>query len=162
MNRTATVLLAVMVTALGTAGAASAGVLEDVMKMQKNGMWEIRLPGDKGKPLQFCVTDSTKIGGLKETQEAVKDLGCKTEKESLRGDQYEIALTCSNADPNVGNFRMVMKGTARSDYMSSTTTTTGGGPMIKALFPSGKEGGGENRWIRACKAGEKPGLQEGK
>ncbi len=162
MNRTATVLLAVMVTALGTAGAASAGVLEDVMKMQKNGMWEIRLPGDKGKPLLFCVTDSTKIGGLKETQEAVKDLGCKTEKESLKGDQYEIGLTCSNADPNVGNFRMVMKGTARSDYMSGTTTTTGGGPMIKALFPSGKEGGGENRWIRPCRAGEKPGLQEGK
>jgi Protein of unknown function (DUF3617) len=160
MNRTATSLLAVLVTALGTAGTASAGVLEDVMKIQKNGMWEMKLPGDKGKPFLFCVTDTTKIGGLKETQEAVKELGCKTEKEWLKGDQYEIALACSNPDPNVGNFRMVMNGTARSDYISGTATTTGGGPMIKGLFPTGKEGGSENRWIRPCKAGERPGLQD--
>lgn len=142
-----------------TAAIAHAGALEDVMKMQKNGMWEMKLPGDEGKPMLFCVTDTTKIGGLKETQEAVKSLGCKTDKDSLKGDQYEITLACSNADPNVGNFRMVMKGTARSDFQSGTTTITGGGPMIKGLFPSGKEGGGENRWLRPCKAGEKPGLQ---
>jgi hypothetical protein len=34
--------------------------------------------------------------------------------------------------------------------------------MIRGLFPSGKEGGGENRWLRPCKAGERPGLQETK
>jgi len=141
------------------AAIAHAGVLDDVMKMQRNGLWELKLPGDKGKPHLFCVTDSTKVGGLKETQEAVKSLGCKTEKETLTGDQYEIALACSNADPNVGNFRMVMKGTARSDVQSGTTTVIGGGPLIKGLFPSGQEGGGESRWLRPCKAGEKPGLQ---
>lgn len=162
MNRTAMALLAVLATSLGAAGTASAGALEDVMKMQKNGMWELKLPGNKGKPLLFCVTDTTKIGGLKETQESVKSLGCKTEKDSLKGDQYEIVLACTNADPNVGNFRMVMNGTARTDYMSGSTTVSGGGKMIQMLFPSGKEGGGENRWIRPCKAGEKPGLQEGK
>jgi|DewCreStandDraft_4_1066084.scaffolds.fasta_scaffold126641_2 hypothetical protein len=162
MNRTAIALLAVLVTSLGGAGTASAGALEDVMKMQKNGMWEMKPPGTKGKPLLFCVTDAIKIGGLKETQEAVKDLGCKTEKDTLKGDRYEIVLACSSADPNVGNFRMVMKGTARSDYQSGTTTVTGGGQMIRMLFPKGEEGGGENRWIRPCKAGEKPGLQEGK
>ncbi|MDZ7651286.1 MAG: hypothetical protein U5L03_01300 [Burkholderiaceae bacterium] len=145
-----------------TASFSNAGALDDVMKMQKNGMWELKLPGQKGKPLLFCVTDTTKIGGLKETQESVKSLGCKTEKESLKGDQYEIVLACSNADPNLGNFRMVMKGTARPDYSSGTTTVTGGGPMIKGLFPSGQEGGSEDRWLRPCKAGEKPGLQEGK
>lgn len=155
----------VVVAGVAIAGAspcASAGALEDVMKMQKNGMWEMKLPGDKGKPLLFCVTDTTKIGGLKETAEAVKSLGCKAEKDSLKGDQYEIALACSSADPNVGNFRMVMKGTARSDYMSGTSSVTGGGPMIQGLFPTGKEGGGENRWVRPCRAGEKPGLQESK
>jgi hypothetical protein len=141
---------------------AQAGALDDVMNMQKNGMWEMKPPGYTGKPYQFCVTDTTKIGGLKETQGAVASLGCKTEKDSLKGDQYEIELNCRNADPNVGNFRMVMKGTARSDFQNGTTTVTGGGPMIRGLFPSGKEGGGENRWLRPCKAGEKPGLQETK
>jgi hypothetical protein len=159
MNRTATALLAALATALGWAGTASAGVYDDVMKLQKNGMWELKHPGKAGRPMLFCVTDTTKIGGLKDTQEAVKSLGCKTEKESLKGDQYEIALACNNADPNVSSFRMVMKGTARSDYLSGTTTVTGGGPLIKALFPANKEGGGENRWIRPCNAGEKPGLQ---
>lgn len=161
MNRTTVVLLATLVASLGAAPTASAGVLDDVIKIQKNGMWEMKLPGGKGKPLLFCVTDTIKIGGLKETHEAVKSLGCKTEKESLKGNQYEIALACSNPDPNVGNFRMVINGTARSDYMTGVTTIAGGGPMIKALFPSAKEGGGENRWLRPCKAGEKPGLQEG-
>lgn len=142
--------------------AAHAGVIDDVMKMQKNGMWELKVPFQNGKPLLFCVNDNTKIGGLQQTRDAVKSLGCKTEKDTLSGDQYEIALACSNADPNLGNFRMVMKGTARPDYQSGTTTVTGGGKMIQMLFPSGKEGGGENRWMRPCRADEKPGLQEAK
>ncbi len=144
------------------ASAAGAGALDDVMKMQKNGMWELKVPFQNGKPLLFCVNDNTKIGGLQQTRDAVKTLGCKTEKDALSGDQYEIALACSNADPNLGNFRMVMKGTARPDFQSGTTTVTGGGKMIQMLFPSGKEGGGENRWVRACRADEKPGLQEAK
>lgn len=143
----------------GLSATASAGTIDDVMKMQKNGMWEMKPPGFTGKPYQFCVTDTTKIGGLEETRKAVASLGCKTERDALRGDQYEIALACSHANPEIGNFRMLMKGTARSDYQSGTTTVTGGGRMIQMLFPSGKEGGGENRWLRPCKAGEKPGLQ---
>jgi hypothetical protein len=152
----------IVVLGLLFASAASAGALDEVMKMQKNGMWELQVPFQKGKPLLFCVNDSTKIGGLQQTRDAVKNLGCKTEKDSLSGDQYEIALACSNADPNIGNFRMVMKGTARLDYQSGTTTVTGGGKMIQMLFPSGKEGGGENRWVRTCRTDEKPGLQEAK
>jgi hypothetical protein len=144
----------------GVSATAAAGAIDEVMKMQKNGMWEMKPPGQKGKPLLFCVTNSTKIGGLEETRKAVASLGCKTEKDSLKGEQYEIALACSNADPNLGNFRMVMKGTARSDYQSGDTVITGGGKMIQMLFPSGKEGGGENRWLRPCKAGEQPGLQQ--
>lgn len=141
--------------------AAHAGVIDDVMKMQKNGMWEIQPPGLKGAPLLFCVDDTTKIGGLDQTRESMKSLGCKTEKDSLKGDQYEIALACNSADPNVGSFRMVMKGTARPDYQSGTTTVSGGGKMIQALF-GGKELGGANRWLRPCKTGEKPGLQDSK
>lgn len=153
---------AVAAVLLALAPAAQAGALDDVMKMQKNGMWELKVPFQNGKPLLFCVNDNTKIGGLQQTRDAVKSLGCKTEKDALSGDQYEIALACSNADPNLGNFRMVMKGTARPDYQSGTTTVTGGGKMIQMLFPSGKEGGGENRWMRPCRADEKPGLQEAK
>lgn len=148
--------------ALLQASAACAGALDDVMRMQKNGMWEMQPPGHKGPPLLFCVDDANKIGGLQQTREAMKSLGCRTEKDALNGDRYEIALACSNKDPNVGNFRMLMQGTARPDYQSGTTTVTGGGKMIQMLFPKGTEGGGENRWIRPCKGGEKPGLQEGK
>jgi hypothetical protein len=162
MKQRAVSLAVVSLAALCAAAAASAGTIEEVMKMQKNGMWEMKLPGHKGKALLFCVTDTTKIGGLKETQDAVASLGCKTEKDSLKGNQYEIELACRNADPNVGNFRMLMKGTAGPELQSGTTTVTGGGTMIKMLFPSGNEGGGESRWIRPCKAGEKPGLQETK
>jgi hypothetical protein len=141
---------------------ARASALDDIMKMQKNGLWEMHIPGQKGKPLLFCVNDTTKIGGLQQTRDAVKSLGCKSDRDQLSGDQYEIALTCTNANPQVGNFRMVMKGTARPDYQSGTTTVTGGGQMIQMLFPNGKEGGGENRWVRPCRADEKPGLQESK
>ncbi len=139
---------------------AHGGAIEEVMKLQRNGLWEMKVPGAAGKPMLFCVTDSTKIGGLAETLEAVKSLGCRTEKDSLRGDQYEIVLSCNHPDPNVGSFRMAMKGTARADYLGGTTVVTGGGPMIRSLFPSGREGGGENRWLRPCGPGEKPGLQE--
>ena len=161
MNRNVPILV---VASLMTLAAASvhAGALEEVMKMQKNGMWEMKPPGGKAKPFLFCVTDGAKIGGLEETRKAVASLGCKTEKDSLNGDRYEIVLACSNADPNLGNFRMVMTGTARSDYQSGETVITGGGKMMQMLFPNGKEGGGENRWVRPCKAGEKPGLQEAK
>jgi hypothetical protein len=153
MNR-----LAVAAIAVSWCAVAQADALDDIMKMQKDGMWEMRPPG-QAKPLLFCVTGSTKIGGLQETRDAVKSLGCKTDKAVLAGDQYEIVLNCTNKDPDVGNFRMVMKGTARSDFQTGTTTITGGGQMIKMMFPSGKEGGGENRWLRPCKPGEKPGLQ---
>lgn len=142
------------------ASPASAGAIEDVMKMQKNGMWEMKPPGHTGKPFLFCVTHAVKIGGLKETVEAVRSLGCRTEQDTLRGDQYEVVLDCRSPEPDVGNFRMVIKGTARPDYQSGTTMVTGGGPLIKRLFPSGKKGGGESRWLRPCKAGEKPGLQD--
>lgn len=144
----------------GTTILAHAGGLDEVMKMQKNGMWELKPPAAMGKPVLFCVTDTTRIGSLKETREAVASLGCKTVEDTLKGDRYEIELDCRNADPNVGNFRMSMKGTARPDFQSGTTTVTGGGPMIRGLFPSGKAGDGELRWLRPCKAGEKPGLQE--
>lgn len=155
-----TVLIVVAsLMSLGAAATAQAGALEEVMKMQKNGMWEMKPPGGKAKPMLFCVTADTKIGGLEETRNAVASLGCKTEKDTLSGDRYEIVLACSNADPDVGNFRMVMKGTARPDYMTGETVITGGGQMIRMLFPQGKEGGGENRWLRPSKAGEKPGLQ---
>jgi len=119
-------------------------------------------PGYAGKPYLFCVTDTTKIGGLREAQQAVASLGCGTEKDVLEGDQYEIVLTCTSANPEVGSFRMVMKGTARADYQSGTAAVTGGGRMVQSLFPSGKEDGGESRWLRPCAAHEKPGLQEGK
>jgi hypothetical protein len=157
MNRFAVALFAVVF-----APAAHAGAIEDVMRMQKNGLWELKPPGHAGAPLQFCVTDTTKIGGLRETQDAVKSLGCRTERDALKGDQYEIALNCSSPQPEVGNFRMVMTGSARPDFQSGKTTVTGGGRMIQMLFPSGKEGGGENRWVRPCKPDEKPGLQEKK
>jgi hypothetical protein len=157
MNRFAVALFAVVF-----ASAAHAGAIEDVMRMQKNGLWELKPPGHAGAPLQFCVTDTTKIGGLRETQDAVKSLGCRTERDALKGDQYEIALNCSSPQPEVGNFRMVMTGSARPDFQSGKTTVTGGGRMIQMLFPSGKEGGGENRWVRPCKPDEKPGLQEKK
>jgi hypothetical protein len=157
MNRFAVALFGVVF-----ASAAHAGAIEDVMRMQKNGLWELKPPGHAGAPLQFCVTDTTKIGGLRETQDAVKSLGCRTERDALKGDQYEIALNCSSPQPEVGNFRMVMTGSARPDFQSGKTTVTGGGRMIQMLFPSGKEGGGENRWVRPCKPDEKPGLQEKK
>jgi hypothetical protein len=142
------------------APAARAGALDEIMKMQKNGLWEMQVPGQKGPPLLFCVNDTNKIGGLQQTRDAVTSLGCKSDKDTLSGDRYEIALSCASANPQVGNFRMVMKGTARPDYQSGTTTVTGGGRMIQMLFPNGKEGGGENRWLRPCRADEKPGLQE--
>ena len=144
------------------ASAVSAGAIDEVMKLQRNGMWEMKPPGYAGKPYLFCVTDTTKIGGLRETQQAVASLGCRTEKDVLKGDQYEIVLNCSSANPEVGSFRMVMKGTARADYQSGTTVVTGGGRMVQALFPTGNEGGGESRWLRPCGAREKPGPQEGK
>ena len=142
--------------------AAAAGAIDEVMKLQRNGMWEMKPPGYAGKPYFFCVTDTTKIGGLREAQQAVASLGCRTEKDVLKADQYEIVLNCSSANPEVGSFRMVMSGTARADYQSGTTVATGGGRMVRALFPTGKEGGGESRWLRPCGAHEKPGLQEAK
>lgn len=154
--------VAITTLALLLAPAVHAEVLDDIMKMQKHGMWEIQPPGQKSTPLLFCVNESAKIGGLQQTRDAIQSLGCKPEKSVLNGDQYEIALACSNANPEVGNFRMVMKGTARPDYQSGTTTVTGGGRMIQMLFPNGKEGGGENRWVRPCKPDEKPGLQDKK
>ncbi|MCS6921652.1 MAG: hypothetical protein NZM07_07045 [Elioraea sp.] len=158
MNRTVMALLAALAASLGAAGTASAGAYDEITRMQKNGMWELRPPAGKGKPVLFCVTDSTKIGALDTMREVVGDM-CKTEKDSLRGDQYEIVMACSSKDPDVGNFRMVMKGTARPDYQTGTTTVSGGGKMIQMLFPTGNEGGGEFRWLRPCKAGEKPGPQ---
>jgi hypothetical protein len=155
-------LSAVVAVVLPLASAASAGAIDEVMKLQRNGMWEMKPPGYAGKPYLFCVTDTTKIGGLRETQQAVAGLGCRMEKDVLKGDQYEIVLNCGSANPEVGNFRMEMRGTARADYQSGTTAVTGGGRMVRSLFPGGKGGGGESRWLRPCAAHEKPGLQEGK
>ena len=161
MQRYAISLLVSVTVSFGAAGTVSAGAVDEAMKGMKNGMWEMKVFANK-VPLLFCVTDTTKIDGLGQTRESMKSLGCKTERDELKGDQYEIVLVCSNANPSVGNFRMVTKGTVRPDYQSNVTTVIGGGPMIKGLFPAGKDSVGESRWLRACKVGEEPGLQEKK
>ena len=155
MNRFAMALFAVVLVPT-----AHAGAIDDVMKMQKNGLWEIKPPGHTGAPLQFCVTDTTKIGGLRQTQDAVKSLGCKTEKDVLKGGQYEIALNCSSPQPEVGNFRMVMTGSARPDFQSGKTTVTGGGRMIQMLFPSGKEAAARTGGCGSASPTRSPGCRK--
>jgi hypothetical protein len=146
------------VLALGFAGTAGAQPLEQAMKAQKNGMWEIRV-GAQAAPMLFCVTDATKLDGLQQSRETAKKMGCKLEKESFQGGAYELAYACNHPSPEVGAFRMVMKGTARPDAQSGSTTVTGGGKLMQMMFPGGSQTAVESRWLRPCKPDEKPGPQ---
>ena len=135
-----------------------AGPLEEAARQQKNGMWEIKM-GGQSKPMLFCVTDATKLDGTMQSQESMKLLGCKPEKETFNDGRYEVVLSCNSSQPGLGAFTMVMKGSARADRQSGTTTVKGGGPMIQQMFPGGKATTTESRWIRPCNPGEKPGFQ---
>lgn len=145
----------IALTGLMVAGTASSGTLDEALMRQKSGMWEAR--SASGKTLLFCVTDSVKVGAQTQTLESMKQLGCKTVKDVVSGDDYELHLDCAN--PTFGKFQMTMKGTVRSDYMTSVGTITGGGEFIQAMSKNPDLQGEEWRWLRSCKAGEKPGLQ---
>lgn len=144
-----------LLAALLMAAAAQAGTIDDVLMRQKNGLWESTLAG--GKKLHFCVTDAVKVGAQKQTLDSMQELGCKTVKDVVRGDDYEIHLDC--ASPTLGKFKMTMQGTVRSDYMSSRGSFIGGGELIQSLAADPSLKGEEWRWLRPCKPGEKAGLQ---
>jgi hypothetical protein len=144
------------VAGLLVAGAASSGTIDDVLMRQKNGMWETT--SATGKKTLFCVTDSVKVGAQKQTLESMKELGCRTVKDVVKGDDYELHHDCAN--PTFGKFQMTMKGTVRSDFMSNSGTITGGGEFIQSLAKNPELQGEEWRWLRPCRAGEKPGLQD--
>jgi len=148
-----TVLIAL--AGLMVAGTASSGTIDEVLMRQKNGMWETT--SATGSKSLFCVTDSVKVGAQKQTLESMKQLGCRTVKDVVSGDDYEIHLDCAN--PTFGKFQMTMKGTVRANYMSDSGTITGGGEFMQSLAKNPDLQGAEWRWLRPCKAGEKPGLQ---
>jgi len=158
MKRLERCLKAVWLTAAAAlfAAATHAGTIEDVLMRQKNGLWESTVAG--GQKLLFCVTDSVKVGAQKQTLESMQQLGCKTMKDVVSGDDYEIRLDC--ASPTLGKFQMTMEGTVRSDYMTSRGSFVGGGELIQSLAADPNLKGEEWRWLRPCKANERPGLQE--
>lgn len=149
-------ILAVGIAASSIAGLVHAGTIDEVLMRQKNGMWET--VSATGTKTFFCVTDSVKVGAQKQTLESMTQLGCRTVKDVVNGDDYEMHLDCDH--PTFGKFQMTMKGTVRATYMSDSGTIKGGGEFIQSLARNPELQGAEWRWLRPCKAGEKPGLQD--
>jgi hypothetical protein len=143
--------------AMALAAPALAGA-PDVFSRQRNGLWETKRAGS-GQPAQlFCVTDEVKMNAREQTERALKQLGCTLQKESASGEQFELQWSCASSLPQVGSFHMTSKGTLGSDRGHVEHVVTGGGPLMQAVS-AGLNGRYEWRWLRACRPGEKPGLQ---
>ena len=140
---------------------AHGGAIDELMKRQRNGYWETSIQGPNGRPLAFCVTDKVKVGAVRQTRDAMAKLGCRTDRDVVAGDRFEVVLACASPDANVGTFRVTMKGEMRGDYFASTGAVSGGGPLVQALAASPDLRRSEWRWKRPCAASEKPGLQGG-
>lgn len=160
-NRTMPAMLALLLCAGAPATSASAGAIDELMARQRNGFWETTIRGANGKPMSFCVTDKVKVGAIRQTREAMTKLGCRTDRDVVAGDRFELQLACASPEATVGSFRVTMKGEMRGDYFASAGTVTGGGPLVQAIAASPDLRRSEWRWKRPCAANEKPGLQAG-
>lgn len=153
MKRT---VLALLAAALALP--ARAGTLEQASARQKNGLWELSGPGME-KPLLFCVTDAEKLEAVTLTQDALAGLGCKPVKDAVSGERFELRYACASPNPQVGKFEMFVDGTSRPDRFESRTRIVGGGELMQHIAAS-LTGASRGRWVRPCKATEKPGLQK--
>jgi hypothetical protein len=153
--------LALLIAIPALVPVARAGAIDELMKRQRNGYWETSIRGADGRPMAFCVTDTVKVGALRQTRDAMMQLGCRTDRDVVSGDRFEMQLACRGADANVGSFRVTMKGEMRGDYFASNGTISGGGPLVQAIAASPDLRRSEWRWKRPCAANEKPGLQRG-
>lgn len=140
------------------AASAFAGAFDEVIKMQKNGMWEITTEDAKEKARLYCVTEQDKLD-VRKTMETVFK-GCKTVRDTFSGGRFEIQLQCSKPA-----MLSTTTGTATPVEISQTATikATGNNPeeraLIQYLGQEGKPIFQRQRWIRACRSDEKPGMQ---
>jgi Protein of unknown function (DUF3617) len=135
-----------------------ATALQDLFALQRDGLWEARAPGNPTPMRRYCITGEVRLDAVKATAEAFAAMGCKADQESVKGGSFEVSYACSNANPDIGNFRLVMFGSAGPNQMSVTTQVSGGGPMIQSMAP-GMNVTEEWRRARDCLPTEKPGLQ---
>lgn len=152
---------AALLAVAALAPVARASTIEELTRRQSNGLWEASIRGGNGRPLAFCVTDHVKVAALRQTREAMAQFGCRTDRDVVAGDRFEMRLACSNPDPNVGTFHVTMTGEMRPRFLRGAGTITGGGPLVQVFARSPELRGFEWRWVRPCLPGEKPGLQAG-
>ncbi len=148
------ILLVLAATALPV----HASSLDALFALQRNGLWEAYSAGNPAPTRRYCITDAVRLNGVQATADAFAQMGCKPDSETITGAAFEVVYACTNADPNLGNFRLAMSGSAGADHMTIKTTISGGGRMIQQMAPAMNT---TEEWRRArdCAPGEKPGLQ---
>lgn len=144
---------------------AFASGFDQVAKMQKSGMWEIASGEDKRKQRLYCVTDQQKIDARKSLGQATGDGSCKILRDTLSGDLFHLEMQCTFSAPDKKeSATMLMTMTGKVTPVDIRTKVTnkvsGNSPTAQMLAKVLGETQTEYwRWIRPCKAGEKPGPQ---
>jgi hypothetical protein len=143
-----------LIVVLGISAGTMAGPLDEALKRQRNGLWEM---SSGGKTRSFCVTETVKLEAQKQMAEAMRQLGCRTTRESFSGSEYEIHLDCSH--PTLGPFQMSLKARLEAERLTARSTIAGQSPLVRSIAASPDLEEQEWRWVRACRPDEKPGLQ---
>lgn len=140
------------------AAAPHASALAELFALQRDGLWEAYAAGNPTPLRRYCITDAVRLDAVKATADAFATMGCKPEQETVKGESFEISYACSNANPDLGDFRLLMSGSAGPNQLSVTTRLSGGGRMIQAMAPATNT---TEEWRRArdCLPTEPPGLQ---
>lgn len=166
MNRLLPHLMASLL-ALGTPfTAARADALEQLLAQQRNGLWEVRASGsliqlartatsDQSLGLHYvCVTDDEKVQAGKEVRTIIADGTCRPLREEFRDGHLAASAVCRL--PGFGEATIDQQGWSKpAAFRVETRVSTG----AAGLFGQSLEAVTEGRWLRACAAHERPGLQ---
>lgn len=164
-------LVAVMTLAVPLPAAAA--TLGELLARLKVGMWEIRSTGDalsfdpsgklksETRVSYTCVTEKIRAELFKPGPGGVPGgSGCKIRSEKVSGENFEVIIDC--VSPEFGESRLRMSGTIRPEQQRVETRLTFASPPPAFGGVSEMRDVSESRWLRACRADEKPGPQPGR
>lgn len=153
-----------------SAGAATIG---DLSAKLRPGMWEVRSTGnvftfdpsgkltEQTRVFHSCMTEKMRAESLKQITDGAKaGSGCKIRSEKVSGETFEVIIDCVSKE--FGDSRMRMTGTVRPEYQRVETTLTFASPPPALGGVKEMKDVAESKWLRACRADEKPGRQPDK
>ena len=135
-----------------------ASALDDLFALQRDGLWEAYAPGNPTPVRRYCITEAVRLDAVKATADAFATMGCKPGQETVKGESFEVSYACSNANPELGDFHLLMSGSAGPNQLSVTTRLSGGGRMIQSMATAANTTE-EWRRTRDCLPTEEPGMQ---